>query len=483
MLDTLFCSRGVNQRLLNPLGRLFQVCSDPSAPDSNLQQPAVPVARHLEALFCVFERLPCSALSSCGKTAPVYSFTWMLIGDDAARELSAGVVCRTWNAVVKRVYCAASKAYLVIKSSSDARAAIATMRIATSLRDVHLVMHCVLDDASLEQFAGLCACPLERLEISFSSPHLNKLTGRGLGSLTRTLSRSLNCLMVNSCRNLTELVISSPVLETLHIESACSLQRILLECPAMKTLSLDLTATNAPPALLQPMIDQFMSQTSEHVQHTTDMLKHALGGCGALSVLHVSAPFLTDGGIRAMLSSDASGLRQLSFTHCPLVTDQGVEIIALRCNELMTLDVSGCTLVGDASVRAVADAFSETLVGLHVAACPRVTSSALTYALQTLHELRILDAGHCMQLEMPKTLTVEHSRLEVLSLWGCSSLREMAISCPSLQGISLHGCSGLVPGSVQVGCPNLKHSDTEGCNDAVRVTVSSNAKRFKAEPK
>ncbi len=165
---------------------------------------------------------------------------------------------------------------------------------------------------------------------------------------------------------------------------------------------------------------------------------------------------------------------------CVWKCHQGVsEAICTYCNELQSLDLSGCTLVGDHAASAVAREFSDTLTGLRVAACPRITSSCLAMCLGSLPELRVLDAGYSMQMERPETIKLKHRKLEVLSVWGCSSLSSASLVCPCLREINLNGCLKLTPERMGFHCPALELADARGCNAQLQEKIAFNAKRIR----
>merc|ERR1712224_179657 len=116
---------------------------------------------------------------------------------------------------------------------------------------------------------------------------------------------------------------------------------------------------------------------------------------------------------------------------------------------------------------------------LHVAACPCITAAALQECAGNLCELRVLDAGYCMQLGGPQALMLSHDKLEVLSLWGCKNLAQLSISGANLREINLRECKSLDASFAHVSCPSLQCLDTCGCEFQLQRSVGPVTKRMR----
>ena len=391
-------------------------------------------------------------------------------------------MCGSWASAARTVALSARQARFVIHSRQDLQKAVGILTSSTkNVAHIELAMRCELTDAALESFAGSCGAPLETLKVSFRTSEHNFVTGEGISGAVSHMRSTLRRLSVEGCLMVTELHIESPVLRTLHLGAAANLKQLSLSCPAMRELSVDLLPPADMPVLLHSVAQRFMqTRSTAAIQCTTRILPNAIRGCGPLASLHVSALGLTDDGLEAVLKEcDPSAMRHLSITHCPLVTDQGVDAICNYCHELQSIDLSGCTLVGDHAVRAVAKEFTHTLTRLQVAACPRITSGCLTECLGLLPELRVLDAGYSMQMENPESVKIKHHKLEVLSVWGCSSLSQAYVACPSLREINLHSCSKLRPERMGFHCPNLELADARGCDAKLQDKMVRSVKRVR----
>lgn len=105
---------------------------------------------------------------------------------------------------------------------------------------------------------------------------------------------------------------------------------------------------------------------------------------------------ITDGGILGFLYQlgSSTNITKLDLSGCRLVTDWSLRGIALRCQELEELDLSGCK-ISDQGVEYLADEGPSWLQALSLAGCPAITDKSLE-ALQTLCiSLESLDVTGC----------------------------------------------------------------------------------------
>ncbi|KAM0014616.1 hypothetical protein Hdeb2414_s0034g00725831 [Helianthus debilis subsp. tardiflorus] len=52
-------------------------------------------------------------------------------------------------------------------------------------------------------------------------------------------------------------------------------------------------------------------------------------------------------------------------------------------------------------------------------------------------------------------LFIKHARLKKLSLWGCSSLDSLYLSCPNLSDLNLNSCKNLIPEKIVLQSPKV----------------------------
>lgn len=213
--------------------------------------------------------------------------------------------------------------------------------------------------------------------------------------------------------------------------------------------------------------------------------------CPGLLRLTVRSQTLGDTALAALLSGTRMRLASLGVVGAPRLTADGLARALESLPPLTEVDVSGCRSLTDVGLQAMARHSGHTLQRLHAAACPALTRSGVHRALASLSVLRVLDLG--MSLAQPhsapspatprdspphpvaqglspdtshdgateprattrrlefsrgpgaeeQVLQVSSPTLEVLSLHGCSRLEGLAVACPRLVHLRLTGCSRL----------------------------------------
>lgn len=95
----------------------------------------------------------------------------------------------------------------------------------------------------------------------------------------------------------------------------------------------------------------------------------------------------------------ASGLVLLSNTHAQEsgAMVQGISALAVHCGHLRHLDLSGCTAIGDATLRSLARKES-TLSVLIVTGCPRVTTAGVQAVLTNCRSLSSIHLNDCVTI-------------------------------------------------------------------------------------
>ncbi|XP_072968475.1 EIN3-binding F-box protein 1-like [Typha angustifolia] len=88
-------------------------------------------------------------------------------------------------------------------------------------------------------------------------------------------------------------------------------------------------------------------------------------------------------------------LRKLNLTRCIRVTDRGFGVIGSRCPNLVVLNVSGCEIT-DEGVRRIADSDMEELQELSMAGCGKITDrSLLSIEMSLTPSLEKVNVGEC----------------------------------------------------------------------------------------
>ncbi|KAL9267783.1 F-box/LRR-repeat protein 17-like protein [Drosera capensis] len=269
------------------------------------------------------------------------------------------------------------------------------------------------------------SCPnLESLEISTSASSVNRITGDELGRFVAD-KRCLATLKMEGCSNLGALVLSSSSLTTLWLSDLHSLPKMEFNCPSLQEISLHFSCQEKDKTDLVAMVD--------------NMCRY----CRKLQNIHIASSRLSNSVVLALTGAN---LRSS-------ISDSGISMI---CN-----------------------VFSQSLSKLLLAACPNVTSSGVQFATAQLPLLELMDCGMTIRnhdadhsaLDVPKSklrliyqkLIVKHNRLRKLSLWGCSGLDALSLSCPKLYDLNLNSCVNLNPERLFLECPILESIDASGC--------------------
>ncbi|KAK8588350.1 hypothetical protein V6N12_022797 [Hibiscus sabdariffa] len=326
------------------------------------------------------------------------------------------------------------------------------------------------------------SCPkLESMEISTSDAAVNRITGDELGRFVADKC-CLVSLKMEGCSNLGSFVLSSSSLSTLWLSDLYSLSKTVLNCPNLKEISLE-----------------FSCQEND----TTDLITLVYGmgrSCPRLQNIHIASIRLSHAVVLSLTAANLRGLRMLSFVLGSEITDASVAAIASTYSGLELLDLSGSSIT-DGGIGMICNVFQNTLSSLLVALCPNITSSGIQFATAQLPLLELLDCGMTIcdldaqnspseesgDNEPPSTLNsklhlmyqkliIKHSRLKKLSLWGCSGLEALCLSCPELNDLNLNSCKNLHPEKLLLQCPSLQNVHASGCEElligAIKTQVS-----------
>lgn len=412
--------------------------------------------------------------------------------------VAASSVCRRWRQCAEYVWAAIREANLSISAPyneckpSENDYVPFFLRKCSSLTSLSLNVFSQISDSLLKCIAALCP-QLTSLEVSLNALGVNNVSGQGLRVFFR-MCKSLTSVKLEGCRDIIELEISSTRLQVFWLTGCNKLKYMLLNCPNLSELSLDF--------LPHQEVGLGSHVADENTDHLAAIMKNLGNSARGLKRLHVASPWLHDRVVTALFSSGLKLLRMLSLTFGSGITDNSVATIASRCQSLELLDLSGSSIT-DKALELIYTSFSGSLFKLLVALCPKVSHVGLQTAVSQLPFLQLLDcgrvildncsgrteslAGHEEHTEdsiltsfqshsdnrQLSVLSLQHSRLEKLSLWGCSGLQVLMLDCPNLVDLNLTGCSNLKSEKLQLLCPSLKDIYVGKCEENLLEVIES----------
>lgn len=376
--------------------------------------------------------------------------------------VAAGGVCRGWRECSVRVWKAAEEMQLRVPRGARIGFVGSVLEkcggglVRLSLRIESHVYATMLACVAF-------SCPnLESLEISTSASSassVNRITGDELGRFVAD-KRCLTTLKMEGCSYLGVLVLSSSSLTTLWLSDLFSLPKMVFNCPSLQEISLHFSCQEKDKTDLVAMVD--------------NMCRY----CRKLQNIHIASSRLSNSAVLALTGANLRGLKMLSLVMGTRISDASVAALATTYSNLELLDLSG-SMISDSGISMICNVFSQSLSKLLLAACPNVTSSGVQFATAQLPLLELMDCGMTIRdhdtdhpsLDVPKSrlhsisqkLIVKHNRLRKLSLWGCSGLDALSLSCPKLYDLNLNSCVNLNPERLFLECPNLESIDASGC--------------------
>ncbi|KAK1437299.1 hypothetical protein QVD17_03089 [Tagetes erecta] len=394
--------------------------------------------------------------------------------------LSAAMVCKGWRDVTKRIWKAAEELRLRVPAKMQVGSVGSVLHKCNALVRLSLTMQSDMDSTMLACIAF--ACPnLESLEIHMCEGSFNRITGDELGRFVAD-KRCLTTLKMEGCSNLGAFVLCSNTLSTLWLSDLHSLSKMVFNLPNLNEISLDFSRQENDSTDLTSMMD-------------------GLGrSCPKLKNIHIASLHLSHSVVLSLTAAHLRGLRMLSLVLGSEITDASVVAISKCYSNLELLDLSGSS-ISDSGIGMICNVFPETLTRLLVALCPNITSSGIQFATAQLPLLELMDCGMTIcesdaqyptydensNLELQTSsnskhltyqkLFIKHARLKKLSLWGCSSLDSLYLSCPNLSDLNLNSCKNLISEKLVLQCPKLESVHAIGCQDvliqAVETQVSS----------
>ncbi|KAI3732641.1 hypothetical protein L1987_63848 [Smallanthus sonchifolius] len=395
--------------------------------------------------------------------------------------LSAAKVCKGWRDVSKRLWKAAEELRLRVPAKTQVGYVGSVLQKCPALVRLSLTMQSDMDSTMLACIAF--ACPnLESLEILTCEGSFNRITGDELGRFVAD-KRCLTTLKMEGCSNLGAFVLCSNTLSSLWLSDLHSLSKMVFNLPNLNEISLD-----------------FSRQENESTDLTSMM--DGLGrSCPKLKNIHIASLHLSHSVVLSLAAAHLRELRMLSLVLGSEITDASVVAISKSYSNLELLDLSGSS-ISDSGIGMICNVFPETLTRLLVALCPNITSSGIQFATAQLPLLELMDCGmticesdsqyptseensdsklHTSPNSKPhltyQKLFIKHARLKKLSLWGCSSLDSLYLSCPNLSDLNLNSCKNLIPEKLVLQCPKVESVHAVCCQDlliqAVQTQVAS----------
>ncbi|CAH1447343.1 unnamed protein product [Lactuca virosa] len=395
--------------------------------------------------------------------------------------LSAAKVCKGWLDVSRRLWKAAEELRLKVPAKTQVGCVGSVLQKCPALVRLSLTMESDMDSTMLACIAF--SCPnLESLEIFTCEGSFNRITGDDLGRFVAD-KRCLKSLKMEGCSNLASFVLCSTTLSTLWLSDLHSLSKMVFNLPNLNEISLDFSCQEKDTTDLTTMMD-------------------GLGrSCPKLQNIHIASLKLSHSVVLSLTAANLRCLRMLSFVLGSEITDASVVAISKSYSNLELLDLSGSS-ISDSGIGMICNVFPETLTRLLVALCPNITSSGIQFATAQLPLLELMDCGMTICDSESDTqhsnndtnskispnsklhllyqkLFIKHARLKKLSLWGCSSLDSLYLSCPNLNDLNLNSCKNLNPEKLVLQCPKLESVHAIGCEDvlieAVQTQVSSDS--------
>ncbi|XP_076921173.1 F-box/LRR-repeat protein 17-like [Bidens hawaiensis] len=383
--------------------------------------------------------------------------------------LTAAKVCTGWRGVSKRIWKAAEELRLRVPVNTQVGYVGSVLQKCLSLVRLSLIMRSDMDSTMLACIAF--ACPnLESLEISMCEGSFNRTTGDELGRFIAD-KRCLTSLKIEGCSNLGSFVLTSNTLSTLWLSDLYSLSKMVFNLPNLNEISLDFSRQENDSTDLTSMMD-------------------GLGrSCPKLKNIHIASLHLSHSVVLSLTAAHLRGLRMLSLVLGSEITDASVVAISKIYSNLELLDLSGSS-ISDSGLGMICNVFPETLTRLLVALCPNITSSGIQFATAQLPLLELMDCGMTIcesDAQYPaeeensdsnlhvtyQKLFIKHARLKKLSLWGCTSLDSLYLSCPNLNDLNLNSCKNLVPEKLVLQCPKVESVHAIGCKDLLIQTIQT----------
>ena len=185
---------------------------------------------------------------------------------------------------------------------------------------------------------------------------------------------------------------------------------------------------------------------------------------------------LGDAGLLALTMRGCPTLRVMDLSGCKLVTDAAVAAVAARCSRITDLSLVGCKQLTDVALESIA-AGLPGLTALALTNCTKLTDSGTGVLLAGCPLLVLLRLRGCNKLGDPTAVSVatfcKHMQhLDISATHGGGNLTDLGLKavarCPLIVTLRLDGCkriSDAAIGDLAVGCRRLAAVSMVDCDN------------------
>lgn len=198
-------------------------------------------------------------------------------------------------------------------------------------------------------------------------------------------------------------------------------------------------------------------------------------------------------------------LRELSLKWCLGLTDLGIQLLALKCRKLTSLDLSytmttkdslpsimklpnlqeltlvGCIGIDDGALVSLERECSKSLQVLDMSQCQNITDVGVSSILKSVPNLLELDLSYCCPVTPSMVRNFQKlPKLQALKLEGCkfvaNGLKAIGTSCVSLRELSLSKSSGVTDTELSFVVSRLKNLlklDITCCRSITDVSLAA----------
>jgi hypothetical protein len=124
---------------------------------------------------------------------------------------------------------------------------------------------------------------------------------------------------------------------------------------------------------------------------TDESLQTLASNAPSLRELLFGPADITDIGL-VHIAEKCPALTHIAVTNCHGITDQGVQFLANKCTNLWHVDLSYCIKITDAGMNSLA---KNSIEEVSFSGCPLITEEGLTQFLKQASVLQILRLKHC----------------------------------------------------------------------------------------
>lgn len=271
---------------------------------------------------------------------------------------------------------------------------------------------------------------------------------------------SLTVLNLSLCKQITDTSLGRIArflsnLEVLDLAGCCNITNTgLLLCawglPKLKYLNLrscrhisdtgiaHLAGLNASSARGNKNLTTLCLQDCQKI--TDNALRNIAKGMVHLKSLNLSfCCGITESGLAHLAT--LRSLQELDLRSCEGIGDEGISHLAVGGLNLTSLDVSFCDRIGDSALNHISNGLNH-VQNLGLNSC-HITDEGLCKIARSLHELRVLNIGQCIQITDQSLASIsEHlTNITNIDLYGCTKVSkgglEKVMQLPHLRVLNL----------------------------------------------